>query len=178
VVSRNVDARHSAVLTIGTIQGGTQGNIVASRVEMVGTVRTLEPMIRELVLRRARETAEGVAAALGASAEVEIRPSYDPLINHDAMVDVVRANSIRLLGEPNVAVVARPSLGVEDFAFYVSHVPGAFYSLGVRNEAAGIVHPVHNEKFDVDERCLALGSALQTLNALSILSGGTPPPGA
>ena len=66
----------------------------------------------------------------------------------------------------------RPSLGVEDFAFYVSRVPGAFYSLGVRNEAAGIIHPVHNELFDADEESLAIGAALQTLNALSILRGG------
>jgi len=173
IVARNVDARHSAVVTLGTIHGGTQGNIVASRVEMVGTVRTLDPMIRELVLRRAKETVEGVAAGFGARAEVAIRPSFDPLINHDPMVDVVRRNADRLLGEVNVEVVPRPSLGVEDFAFYVTHVPGAFYSLGVRNEAEGIVNPVHHELFDVDERCLAIGAALQTLNALSVLRGET-----
>jgi metal-dependent amidase/aminoacylase/carboxypeptidase family protein len=85
------------------------------------------------------------------------------------MVDVVRANAERLLGAANVLEIPRPSLGVEDFAFYVSRVPGAFYSLGVRNEAAGIVHPVHHNQFDVDEQCLAIGAALQTLNALSVL---------
>jgi amidohydrolase len=169
VVSRNLDARHSAVVTIGTVHGGTQGNIVANRVEMVGTVRTLDAKIRELVLGRVRELAEGVAAGFGGRAEVEIRPSYDPLVNHDPMVDVVRANAERLLGAANVLEIPRPSLGVEDFAFYVSRVPGAFYSLGVRNEAAGIVHPVHHNQFDVDEQCLAIGAALQTLNALSVL---------
>ena len=87
------------------------------------------------------------------------------------MVGIVQANAERLLGADNVTLVPRPSLGVEDFAFYVSRVPGAFYSLGVRNEAAGIVHPVHNELFDVDEESLAIGAALQTLNALSILRG-------
>jgi amidohydrolase len=171
VISRHLDARHSAVVTLGTIRGGTQGNIVANRVELVGTVRTLDPQVRELVLRRVREIAEGVAAGVGGSAEVEIRPSYDPLVNHDAMVDVAKANAERLLGEANVSVVARPSLGVEDFAFYVTRVPGAFYSLGVRNEAAGIVHPVHNNLFDVDESCLAIGAAMQALNALSVLRG-------
>jgi amidohydrolase len=175
VVSRNLDARHSAVVTIGTVHGGTQGNIVANRVEMVGTVRTLDAKIRELVLGRVRELAEGVAAGFGGRAEVEIRPSYDPLVNHDPMVDVVRANAERLLGAANVLEIPRPSLGVEDFAFYVSRVPGAFYSLGVRNEAAGIVHPVHHNQFDVDEQCLAIGAALQTLNALSILRAEMPP---
>ena len=58
-------------------------------------------------------------------------------------------------------------MGVEDFGFYLSHVPGAFYSLGVRNEAAGIVHPVHHELFDVDERAMAYGAALQVRNVLN-----------
>jgi amidohydrolase len=169
VVSRNVDARDSAVVTLGTIEGGTQGNIVASRVRLTGTVRTLDPTTRSLVLRRVRETAEGVAAGLGAQAEVAIEPSYDPLVNDDAMVDLVRASAARLLGEENVVVVPKPSLGAEDFAFYLARVPGAFYSLGVRNAAAGIVHPIHHELFDVDESCLALGAALQTLNALAAL---------
>jgi metal-dependent amidase/aminoacylase/carboxypeptidase family protein len=75
----------------------------------------------------------------------------------------------RLLGEGAVVEQQRPSMGVEDFALYVSHVPGAFYSLGVRNEAAGIVHPVHHERFDADETSMALGAALQALNALTIL---------
>jgi amidohydrolase len=171
VISRNLDARASAVLTLGTIRGGTQGNIVANKVEMVGTMRALDPRIRAMILGRVREVAEGVATGVGGSATVEIRPSYDPLVNHDSRVAVVQANAERLLGRDNVTQVPRPSLGVEDFAFYVTHVPGAFYSLGVRNEAAGIVHPVHNELFDVDERSLPIGAALQALNALTILRG-------
>ncbi|HEX4954940.1 MAG TPA: M20 family metallopeptidase [Thermoanaerobaculia bacterium] len=172
VVSRNVDARDSAVVTLGTIEGGTQGNIVAGRVRMVGTVRCLNQSIRELVLRRVQETAEGVASALGAQAEVTIEPSYDPLVNDDAMVDVVRDSARRLLGPENVVVVGRPNMGVEDFAFYLSQVPGAFYALGVRNEEAGIVHPVHHELFDADEHALAIGAALQVLNALAVLESG------
>ena len=166
VVSRNVDARESAVITFGTVNGGTQGNIVANRVQLVGTVRCLDPRIRETVLRRARETAEGVAAGLGGWAEVEIRPSYDPLVNDDAMVDVVRRNAAELVGEENIVVVDRPNMGVEDFAFYLAKVPGTFFSLGVRNEAEGITHPIHHELFDVDESSMALGAAIQALNAL------------
>ncbi len=171
VVSRNVDARSAAVVTLGKIVGGTQGNIVAPRVEMVGTVRNLEPATRELVLRRIREVAEGVAAGFGARAEVRIDPSFDPVINHDGMVDVVRRSAERLVGAERIVVFSRPNMGVEDFGFYLTHVPGAFYSLGVRNEAAGIVHPVHNDHFDVDEECLAYGATLQAMNALAVLDG-------
>jgi amidohydrolase len=166
VVSRNIDARESAVISFGTVQGGTQGNIVAGRVELVGTVRCLDPKIREVVLRRARETAEGVAAGLGARAQVEIRPSYDPLVNDNDRVDVVRRGAKSLVGEENIVIFDRPNMGVEDFAFFAARVPGAFYSLGVRNEAEGIIHPIHNELFDADESSMALGAALQVLNAL------------
>jgi amidohydrolase len=170
VVSRNVDARHSAVVSFGTIRGGTQGNILAHEVELVGTARSLDQTTRELILRRVRETAEGIAESMGGRAEVEIEPSYDPLINDDAMVEVVRESAIALVGSDNVKVIPRPNMGVEDFAYYVSRIPGAFFSLGVRNEEKGLVHPVHNVNFDVDENSLAFGAAAQVLNALSVLN--------
>lgn len=169
VVSRNVDAREAAVVTLGTIEGGTQGNIVANRVRVVGTVRCLNQATRELVLRRVKETAEGIAGGFGAQAEVEIDPSYDPLVNHDGMVDVVRASAATLLGAESISVFQRANMGVEDFAFYLSRVPGAFYSLGVRNEERGIVHPIHHEMFDADERALPIGATLQVMNALAVL---------
>jgi hippurate hydrolase len=61
-------------------------------------------------------------------------------------------------------------MGVEDFGFYLTEVPGVFYSLGVRNEEAGIVHPVHTGRFDVDESAMATGVALQVMNALSVVA--------
>jgi amidohydrolase len=170
VVSRNVDARHSAVVSFGTIRGGTQGNILAHEVELVGTARSLDQTTRELVLRRVRETAEGIAESMGGRAEVEIEPSYDPLINDDAMVEVVRKSTTALVGSDKVEVIPRPNMGVEDFAYYVNRIPGAFFSLGVRNEEKGLVHPVHNVNFDVDENSLAFGAAAQVLNALSVLN--------
>lgn len=90
---------------------------------------------------------------------------------NDASVDLVRANIVRLVGEERLVIRPHPNMGVEDFAYYVSRVPGAFFSLGVRNEQAGIVYPVHNELFDADEDCLPLGAAVQALNALSVLEG-------
>jgi len=169
VVSRNVDARDSAVVSFGKIQGGSQGNILADRVGLVGTVRCLDPAIRALVVQRLRETAEGVAAAMGGQADVEIEPSYDPLINDDAQVDVVRENARDLVGEENVFIFPKPNMGVEDFAYYLQRAPGAFFALGVRNEAAGIVSSVHQAGFDVDETCMVYGAAIQALNALSVL---------
>ncbi len=169
IISRNVDARDAAVLSLGTIEGGAIANVMANRVELTGTVRCLEAAVRERVLERLRETAEGVAAGLGGRAEVNIEPGYEPLINDDAMVEIARQNAIALVGEENTTVFPRSNMGVEDFAYFTQKVPGAFYSLGVRNEERGIVHPVHHEGFDIDEEALAYGVALQVQNVLSVL---------
>jgi amidohydrolase len=171
VVSRNIDSRESAVLSFGVIRGGTQSNIIANEVDIVGTVRTLDPTIRERVIERVHEISKGVAGALGGSAEVIVEPGYDPLINIDGMVDVVRSNAVSLVGEERVHEIKRPNMGVEDFAYYLNHAPGAFFTLGAGNATKGIVHPVHTERFDIDEECLAYGAAIQVLNAISILNG-------
>jgi amidohydrolase len=170
IVSRNVDAREAAVVSLGTIRGGTQGNIVANRVELVGTIRCLNQETRESVQRRITEAAESVALAMGARAEVKITPSYDPVVNDESMVEIVRENSRKLLGDDAAVIFPKPNMGVEDFGYYLSEIPGVFYSLGVRNEDAGIMHPVHTGLFDVDENSMAIGVALQVLNAVSVVA--------
>jgi amidohydrolase len=170
IVSRNVDAQEAAVVSLGTIKGGTQANIVADRVELVGTVRCASQATRQMVLQRIKEMAEAVALGLGARAEVRIEPSYDPVVNDDSMLEIVRESAESLLGDDNVVIFTKPNMGVEDFGYYLSEVPGAFYSLGVRNEADGIVHSVHHGLFDVDESSMAIGVTLQVLNALAGLA--------
>jgi amidohydrolase len=170
IVSRNVDAREAAVVSLGTIRGGTASNIVANRVELVGTIRCLNQETRTSVQQRIKETAEAVALGMGARAEVTITPSYDPVVNDNSMVEIVRENSRRLVGDDAVVIFPKPNMGVEDFGYYLNEVPGVFYSLGVRNEDAGIVHPVHTGLFDVDESSMAIGVALQVLNALAVVT--------
>jgi amidohydrolase len=170
IVSRNIDAREAAVVSLGIIRGGTQGNIVANRVELLGTIRCLNQETRTSVQQRVKETAEAVALGMGARAEVTISPSYDPVVNDESMVEVVRENSWRLLGDDSVVIFPKPNLGVEDFGYYLSEVPGVFYSMGVRNEDSGIVHPVHTGLFDIDESSMAIGVALQILNAKTVLT--------
>jgi amidohydrolase len=132
-------------------------------------VRCLNQTTRASVLRRIKDTAEGVAGALGARCEVRIDPSYDPVVNDEAMVDLVRANAEALLGEGAAVTFRQPLMGVEDFGYYLTEIPGAFYSLGVRNESKGIVHPVHTGLFDIDESAMANGVALQVLNAIRVV---------
>jgi len=169
IVSRNVDPRSSAVVTIGTIQGGTQGNIIADKVELVGTVRTLDSDTRLLVLDRIKNIVTQVAGAMGGDAEFIREEGYSALINADEMVDIVRMNAESILGIQKVHVLEQPSLGVEDFAYFAQEAPGAFYLLGCRNEEKGVIHDHHYCLFDIDEDCLGIGAALQVQNVLLLL---------
>lgn len=170
IVSRNVDARESAVISIGTINGGTQANVIADRVEMHGTVRTFDPEIREYVLKRIEEVIAYTTKSLGGDYEFETERGYISLINDDDMVDIVKASGEKLLGEHNVEVMNKPNMGVEDFSYFAAEVPAAFFQLGSGNKEKGIVHGGHTSQFDIDEDSLPIGVALQVHNALTFLN--------
>jgi len=100
IVSRYVSPLQEAVLTLGTIQGGSRNNIIADEVKMTGTIRTTNPRVRAEIAERVRAIVSGISAALGGSGEVEIRPGYAALINHDWVVDLVAEEAAALMG-PN-----------------------------------------------------------------------------
>lgn len=172
VVSRNVSPLEEAVITVGTINGGQRNNIIADEVYMTGTIRTTSPDVRSRIAQRVNSIVENISAALGGSGEAEIRPGYTALINHKAVVDLVEKEAKALFGDKNVLWREKPSLGVEDFAFFLQERPGAFYHLGCGNGEKGIRAPLHSKLFDIDERCLPVGVALQISAALGLLKEG------
>lgn len=168
-VSRNVSPLDSAVLTVGSIHGGIRGNIIADEVEMLATLRTINPKTREYAWERITSIAKGLSGALGGSAEVAISHGYKALINTDRVVDEVIKAAEGLLGKDNVKMREKPSLGVEDFSYFLDAAPGAFYHLGCANPARGITSTGHTPTFDIDEDCLPLGVALHTAVVLRLL---------
>ena len=159
VVSRNVDPLATAVLTIGTIHGGTAFNIIADEVELTGTVRTFATAVREQVLPRLVAIAQGTAAALGATAEVAIKPISPAVVNDAAATSLVHAAAAAILGEANV-LDAYQTMGSEDAALFLQAVPGCYFFLGSANAARGLDAPHHSPRFDFDEAALPLGVAL------------------
>lgn len=167
VISRNIDARETAVLSLGVISGGTARNVVADEVVIEGTIRTLCPKVRAAVNERVRDIVENLPKAFGGHGEYICQPGYTSLINHDFAVDIVKNNAIKLLGSSAVFEKKVPNMGVEDFAYYLEKVPGAFFHLGVGNQQKNITAPGHNKYFDIDENALILGVAMQILNIKS-----------
>lgn len=159
VVSRNASPFEPAVVTVGSLHAGSARNIIPDHATLSGTIRTMSPHTREVVVRRVRETIEGICASMGATCEYVAREGYPALINDDAMTDLVREVGCELLGAENV-IDDVPTMGGEDFAFFGQKAPSCFFNLGTRCEAKGIVHPHHSPLFDVDESALPVGAAM------------------
>jgi amidohydrolase len=167
IVSRNVDPLTAAVLSLGTIEGGTVYNIIPGQVKLSGTVRTFDPPLQALIERRLREIAEGVSKSFGAEAAVEYEIGYPPLVNDPASVDFVLEVVERTLGKERIKPIA-PVMGGEDFAYYLQKIPGAFLFFGAGD---GMKFPHHHPGFDFDEKALPQAVLLMTSLAVEYLKG-------
>ncbi len=159
IVSRRLEPTEPGVISIGTIAGGTADNVIPDRVSITGTLRSHSPEVRKALPDWIRQAAEGIAAGCGARVEFAYLPGHPGLSNDPGVIDGIRSILEPALGPDNVMDLPRPIMGGEDFSHYLERYPGAFLRLGVRNEAEGIVHPIHSARFDIDERALATGAA-------------------
>lgn len=158
-VSRRVDPLEPAVVSIGTIHGGTMSNIIASEVELTGTVRCFSPQLRAQLPELLHQIANSTAQAHGASCEFEYRPCTPPVINPKPITDQMKASAERALGKDCLMHLEK-TMGGEDFAWYQQKIPGCLAFVGCRNEGENKCYPHHHECFDVDEAALVNGAAL------------------
>jgi amidohydrolase len=156
IVSRNINPLDSAVITIGKVSGGTAFNIIPDETEILGTVRSLSQKVREELKSRMEQVTQGVAKSFGVDYDFDFQYGYPALINDPEMSRLVAAACAKGIGKENVDFI-RPSMGGEDFAYYLEKVPGSFFRLGCRNEAKGIVNPFHSSRFNIDEDVLPFG---------------------
>jgi amidohydrolase len=159
IVARAIDPEQVGVVTVGSIQAGSAGNIIADTATLRGTVRTFDPATRTLIHRRIAEIASGIAASFGATATTSMPFETPPTISAPEPTEVVYAAAAEVLGTAAINTSFRTT-GGEDFAAVLERVPGNFFFIGGRNEARGIVAPHHNPHFDIDEGCLPLGAAI------------------
>jgi len=159
IVSRNVDPQQSAVVSVTVFKSGEAFNVVPDTAFLGGTIRTYSPQVRELVLRRVREVAEGVAHALGCEAQVDLKMITPATINDAAMAARVRALARTLPGITQVVDDER-TMGSEDMAFMMQTIPGCYFFIGSNNAEKELNFPHHHPRFDFDERALVVGAAL------------------
>jgi hippurate hydrolase len=166
VVSREVDPVEPAVLTVGEIGAGTAFNIIPEKARLGGTVRTLNPDLRERMPGRMEAVARGVAKGMRGDANLDYIFSYPVTANDEGVACRALGVAEELFGGHSVLELANPSMGAEDFAYFLEKVPGAFIWLGVGEDVSGL----HTPQFAFDEEILARGSALLAALALESLS--------
>ncbi|WP_367391072.1 M20 family metallopeptidase [Lewinella sp. LCG006] len=166
LVSREGDPILPSVLTFGQIAStGGATNIIPNEVKLKGTFRTMDEQWRAHALRRIQEIADGIAKAMGGSAQLDLIHGYPFLHNDEALTARATEYARAYMGQENV-VELPIRMTSEDFSYYSQEIPACFYRLGTGNPARGITSPVHTNTFDVDEECLLHSTGLMAWLAM------------
>jgi amidohydrolase len=160
IVSRNVSPLDTAVVTVGQLHTGTAFNIIPPHAVLEGTVRTFSKEAGRTIPKRFAAIVNGVARALGGTAEIAYEREHDPVVNDAAMADFIREVARDVVGKKNV-IDAEPSMGGEDHAAYQAIAPGCYTFIGA-GRPKGEVFPHHHPRFNPDEDVLEIGTALMT----------------
>ena len=173
IVSRQSDITIApAVLTIARVSGGVRNNVIPDSVQMEGTLRTFDPQMRDTIIAHIRRTAEDIASASGAHANIWFDGSNPVVWNDAALTTRMEPTLRRVAGAANVYVTP-PKTWAEDFACYAKQIPGLFVDLGVN--APGVAQektaPNHSPHFMVDEAQLKVGMRTMATLAMDYLSG-------
>ena len=169
IVSRNVDPQETAVLTVGTVNGGTAFNIIPGEVTLSGTIRVFDPRVHETVLSRLETLCQGVGAGMGVEVELQIEKLVPALVNDVARTRLMRQVAESVLGQGNVLDDYRTIVS-EDMAYFLQQAPGTFMLLGSANPERGLDYPHHHPRFDIDEAVLPLGVAILAETATRFLA--------
>jgi hippurate hydrolase len=158
LVSRETNPLHSAVVTIGKVRAGSAANVIAEEAELEGSIRTFKPEVRHHIHHGMERMASAVAELHNAEIEISITEGYPPVINEPMATAVARTAAREIVGNDHVVESEFPSMGSEDFAYYLDHVRGAFVRFGARPPDWEPI-PLHSPRFDIDEKVLAIGAA-------------------
>lgn len=160
LVSRRTAPLDNVVVTIGRIEGGLARNVIAPSVKMSGIIRTVSPSARKYLTGCVVDVVDSVCRSMGGEGKVAFTEGYPCLVNDSRMTELVEKSAVRVLGPDGIFELEHPSMGVDDFAYFLERVPGCYFMLGVGDPAQSEHYPLHSPEFSLDERSLAPASAL------------------
>jgi len=157
IISREADlTNEAAVITVGKITSGTRFNIIPESSEMIGTVRTLDPKMREMIEKRMKDMVEGIAKAYGGEASIIFQNNTSITYNDEELTARILPSLQTVAGEENV-IIMKATTGGEDFSFFQEKVPGVYFFLGGMTAGNTESFPHHTPDFMIDESGLLLG---------------------
>ncbi|NTJ66077.1 amidohydrolase [Agrobacterium rhizogenes] len=152
IASRSADPLKSVVVSVTKFNAGNAHNVIPNDASLAGTVRTLDPEMRDLAEQRFRQIVSGIAASHGAEAEIEFQRNYPVTFNHADETDHAIAVAEEIAGSGNVIPDIDPMMGGEDFSYMLLSRPGAFIFVG-NGDSAGL----HNPAYDFNDEAIAHG---------------------
>ena len=157
VVARNLAPSTAAVVSVTQFHAGDAYNVIPASARLSGTVRTFSKDVMERIRARMNELADGVAASVGAKANVDFRAIFHPVVNDAEAADVAAEVCAGLVGSERVNRDIKPGTGSEDFSFMLEEVPGCYLLIGNGDDEHS--RPVHNPGYDFNDAALATGAS-------------------
>ncbi|TWT89555.1 M20 metallopeptidase family protein [Neorhodopirellula pilleata] len=164
-LSRVVDPHETVVISVGQMEAGHQANVIPERAMLRGSLRSLHPDARSVALEKLHDVGESVSRQTGCEVTLELVMSAPGVINDVDMVRRLRRVASHAIDPAVSESIALPSMGSEDFSFYLEQHPGAMFRLGIAGPQVGH-EPLHTPNFDVDERAIAVGAKLMAAMAI------------
>ncbi|TDI98811.1 MAG: amidohydrolase [Caldithrix sp.] len=173
IVGNRKQSHLPAVLTLGKIAGGIKSNVIPERVDIGGTIRTVDMQTNDEIVNQIERRVRTITQAAGATYSLEF-PGLIPSVNNDAnLIGLVRDVGNSILGQDEIVDIANISMGGEDFSRYLDRAPGALIRLGARKPGDQVRY-LHTHSFDIDERAIPIGMSIIALSVLKFLSEASP----
>ncbi len=158
LVSREIDPVYPSVVTIGRVQAGTAPNVIAEEAVLEGTIRTTHLQTRKHIHHGLTRMAKALGALHNAEVDITITEGYPPVVNTQREAQLAERAARAVVGDAGLVTMDHPSMGSEDFSYYLHEIPGCFVRLGCRRSEQGYT-PLHSPAFDIDEGVLKVGAA-------------------
>ncbi|WP_264476690.1 M20 family metallopeptidase [Jeotgalibacillus aurantiacus] len=165
VVSRKVNPIDSAVVTVGSFVADNAFNVIADSAKLIGTARTFNPEVRDLVEKEIGRITQGICLAADCTFDYTYFRGYPAVVNHAAETDYL-VEQARHISDVKEIEEAEAQMGGEDFAYYLEHKPGTFFFTGAKAPHVEKPYPHHHPKFDFDEKAMLI--AAKTLGASAL----------
>lgn len=166
---QHFDARDPVVISVGSIHAGESFNVIPETAEFKGTLRTLTRESRQRLEPVMRKIIDSVCMAHGATYQLDFLHGAPSVVNSAELIGLLEEVGRAVLGDTGIYHIPLPSMGGEDFSYYLQHIPGAMFRLGTAGPGPRTRHLLHSDRFDVDDRAIGLGARLMTRAALTLM---------
>jgi amidohydrolase len=155
-IARTADPHETVVFSVGKIKAGQSANVIPSRAELAGSLRSLDRESRNVALETLEDVCEAIERESGCKVTMRLGFSAPAVDNSETTIDLLQHTVAQVLSAGAIEWIDQPSMGSEDFSYYLEQVPGAMFRLGVAGDQVGSA-PLHTSNFDIDEAAIAIG---------------------